>query len=327
MKLLPFILLLVTASQLFAQKKELSILNNRFYITFPDSAKNVARASDIMGPGPNENKETRIIYDEGDKRLVFFARELNVKTVPAFADALKKETTATNPLTLKEIYNSGAVKILELTPGKFDNTKNAILISSLIIQNADSTLSRMDAFVNPSAFVEKTKFTEIVKQAFSTFRPGNRTINFHSHVDTLNIMGTTSKAQVKLPENYIIQVDHGEDFEVFNVVKLSPYGSSDGQSMIIYFGFYPSALAKEYQMENFKQPDTNNDFMLHSSKWNNYYDKEHNFALREQIFQDDEIENGMKVHIALTSNNPKAIEELSGIVKNLVIMYGPSPAK
>lgn len=62
--------------------------------------------------------------------------------------------------------------------------------------------------------------------------------------------------------------------------------------------------------------------MLHTSAWNNYYDKEHTFFLREQIFVDDEISKGMNVHIALMSNKAGQIEDLSAIVKNLRIIYG-----
>lgn len=327
MKFIFSTLFLLIAVYSFSQKNEQSILNKRFYITVPDSAKNIARAGDIMGPNPNENKETRIIYDEGDERLVFFARELNVKSTTNLAETVRKESSPKFPFEVTEFSADKSLKMLLITPKLFDSTKNAILIAGLLIQNADSTLSKFDAYINPAAFKEKKRFSEIVQHSFSTIRPGERRVNLDAHTDTFNIMGSKTRLQIKLPENYITQVSQGTDFEVYNINKIAAYGSVEDNSLVVYFGFYPSLFVREYNMEDFKTAQSNSEFMLHSQQWDNYYDAKSQLFLREQIFEDDEIGKGMKIHIAITSNSQKGIDEMAGIVKNLLLVYNISKAQ
>lgn len=77
------LLLLVVTQASFGQSlrnfkldNKLSILNGKAFFNFPTAAKNEARETDIMSADHNINKETRIMLDIHDMRLVFFAQEL-----------------------------------------------------------------------------------------------------------------------------------------------------------------------------------------------------------------------------------------------------------
>src|SRR5687767_10577392 len=56
-----------------------NILNGRAWLRLPAKAMNEQRARDIMAADPSANRETRIVYDVGTKRLVLFAQELFLK--------------------------------------------------------------------------------------------------------------------------------------------------------------------------------------------------------------------------------------------------------
>jgi hypothetical protein len=304
-----------------AQKNEQSILNGRFYITFPDGAKNVAMRGDIMGPDPNENNQTRIMYDEGNKRLVFFARDLKVKTVNNLAEVVNKQSNPGYPFTVQEMPGHGASKPVLITPQKFDTTKNAILVKTMIVENADGTLCNIGAYLNPAAFADKVHFMQIVQDAFSSVRHGERLLSIKARVDTAKIRGSNATLQITLPDGYVLTNDNGDDFEVFRIEKLGEYGSNDNTDMLVYFGYYPSMLAHEYQLEDNKTADTKGDFMFRTAVWNNYA-KPGIIYLREQVFDDNHVAPNMKIHIGLTSTKPEGIEELFGIVKKLLIVYG-----
>src|SRR6185436_16735692 len=78
----------------------LPILNGKAVFTFPAGAQNVKRDVDIMSADHNANEETRIIYDLGNKRLVFFAEELFALGEDQLFEHVSKDYT-NDPFTLK----------------------------------------------------------------------------------------------------------------------------------------------------------------------------------------------------------------------------------
>jgi hypothetical protein len=316
--LVAFVFLVTTS---YGQKNSISLLNNRFYCTFPDSAKNIARGTNIMSADPNENIETRVVYDIGDKRIVFFAEELLTRNVENLEIKLKKESSKDYPFTITTKDNLDSTICYRKTPLKFNEKSEAILINSIIIKNADNTLSKFSAYLNPNAFKDKTTFDKIVENVFSSFKKGKRRFDLKARIETFNILGTKNQYKIKLPENYVVTVDKKYDFEVYKVKQLPLYGDKDFADLIIYYGFYPSLMAKELSLEKFKTNDTQGEFMFQKTNWTNYNDKKRNLFVREQLFQDDDIEKRAQIHIAMISNNNKKIEELAVIIKESILKY------
>ena len=304
------------------QKNVISLLNDRFSFTFPDSAKNTARAKDIMSADRNEDKETRVVYDINDKRIVFFAEEMYLKSISDLEASLRKESTAEYPLTVKQLFNKDSVFGITLTPSVFDSTKQAILTSILVIKNADNTLSRMSVYLNAKAYANKKTFDAIVDGVYASFKKGTRRLSLDARTEKFKALNTTTTLSVKLPKDYIVTKDRGVDFEVYNVRKVPAYGAEDRGGIIVYFGFYPSPFSTEYQLVNFKTAETNGEFRQEKIKWLNYEDTSRKLILREQLFPDDKIQQGAKIHIAILSGDPKEIEELTAIVRDFSLSYG-----
>lgn len=303
------------------QKNEISLLNNRFFCTFPDSAKNIARPTDIMSADPNINNETRVMYDIGDKRIVFFVQELYMKSVNDLEEHLKEESTKEYPQAVKIIYNKDSILCITMTPSTFDDKRNAILINSLIVKNADNSLSKLSVYLNPKAFADKKTFDKITEQVFSSFRKGNRRLNLAARTETYNVLDTKTKMQVALPEDYIITIDKKYDFEVYKVRKVLPYGDTSHADLSIYYGFHPSSFNRAFQLENFKQADTNGEFMLQKMTWLNFKDDSRKLIVREQMFTDDDIQKNAQIHIGMISNNQKLIDELTRITQKILLKY------
>jgi len=312
-------LLFIVAS--YGQTNEISMLNNRFSFVFPDSAKNQARGVDIMSADPNENNETRVIYDIGPKRIVFFAEELFIKSVDDLETKLKNETTKDYPLFVQKKDNFDSSICYRITPQQFNDKSQAIFINSIIIKNPDNTLSKISVYINPEAYVDKATFDKIVEQVFSSFKIGNRRIDLSARTETFKILDTKTLYHIKLPENYIVSVDKKYDFEVYKIKQVSNYGDNDFGDLIIYFGFHPSPMYKEIELENFKTKDTEGEYMFQKLTWSNYQYKKRNLYLREQIFIDDDIQKDAQNHIAMIASSEKKIEELALIVKNSLLKY------
>lgn len=320
-KTLTIVAFLLTTFLSIAQTNQLSLLNNRFYCTFPDSAKNMARGTNIMSADANENSETRIVYDVGDKRMVFYAEELYLKSVADLETKLKAESTNEFPLTVKRFYNKDSVQCFSLTPATFERNENAILVNSMIVKNADYSLSKLSVYLNPKAFASRAEFDKITAQVFASYKKGDKHLNLNSHTDSFTVLGTKTKLKVKLPKDYIITVDKKYDFEVYKIRKVTSYGSEDQVDLTMYYGFYPSFFNTEFQLEKFKQPDSEVEFMFHKTMWMNFKDDSRHLILREQLFVDDDIQKDAQIHVAMISNNQNLIEECSQIVKDILLVY------
>ena len=274
-----------------------------------------------MSAGSNANRETRVIYDIGDKRIVYFAQELLLKSVNDLEKTLKSQSSAEYPFAVKTIFNKDSVQCINIIPEKFDDKAAAILISTVIIKNADNTLSRFDAYLNPKAFADRTTFDKINEQVLSSFRKGTRRINLNSRIDSFFVLGSKNIVQINLPKDYMITVDNAGDFETYNIKKVVAYGDTLDASIIIYFGFHPSLFSAELQLTNFKTRDTDGEFMGQKMQWMNFNDSERKLLLREQVFADDDIGENAKIHIALIANDQKLMNELTLIVKNILLKY------
>ena len=104
-----------------------SILNDRAFFQFLSEAKNIARQTDIMSVNPNINKETRIVLDIDEQRLVLFARELSVTSNNNLLEIVSKENSEkakTKILTDSDSLLSILVRLTIL-----DSTANAILVN------------------------------------------------------------------------------------------------------------------------------------------------------------------------------------------------------
>ncbi|MES2773357.1 MAG: hypothetical protein V4722_04190 [Bacteroidota bacterium] len=320
-KILLLAVTISSATFVFSQKNVISILNDRFYMRFPDSAKNMSRSTNIMSAGPNATQETRVVYDEGDKRMVFFAQELNIKGVPNLETALKKESDKDYPLTVRKIFDKDSVQVILMTPLKIEINEEAIFINSLIIKNADNTLSKLSVFLNPKAYASKKDFEKIAAMAFASFTKGVRRIDLSARTVSFNPMETKTIFLLKLPKDYTVTRDESHDFEVYKIKKVEAYGLSTRGDLIIYFGYHPSLFEHVLKLEKFKTADTEHEFMFHKLKWFNYNDKSRALVVREGLFVDDDISKDLQIHIGMISDSQGRIDEMTSIVKDILFKY------
>ncbi len=317
-----FIALLLCLTHCLAQKNELSLLNDRFYLTFPDSAKNTPRNGDIMSADPNKNSETRIIYDSGDKRIVFFAEDLNLKSVPDLQEKLKKEVTSEYAFSVETIFDKDSVKCILVTPAAFDNNSQAILVNYLVITNPDNTMSRVSVYLNPAAYNERPFFDSLITRTIKTFRKGKRRLNLSARTESFPVLGTATKMELKVPANYVFTIDKKYDFEVYKLTRVTNYGDyNDMSELILYFGFHPSMLNIEMAMDKYKVSDSDGEFMIQKMKWQNFEDTLGGLILREQVFVDDDIQKDAKIHIAMIATKPTYINELTEAIKGSLLKY------
>lgn len=292
---------------------KLSILNDRAFFNFPDSAKNIARPVDIMSTDHNINKETRIIYDNGSKRLVFFAQELYTFGGDDLYELVSKEQDPENTYLRKVLTKEQAVLSILTTPTTFDSLNPGIFINSLMVKTQDNTLFRIDAYINPAAYPLKDDYIALTERIFSSLTVGNRTNPLKARKEKVNIFGTEKSFEIEIPENYAVTVDQKYDFQVIKFQKYVNFGDTNWINLTIYTGHHPSFFSSDYGFDE-PQKTEQSEFLEEKVKWLYYEDQKKSIYLKEQKIPCDAIEEELIVHIAMISNSPQSIAELTTII-------------
>jgi hypothetical protein len=294
----------------------LSILNDKAFFKFPTAAKNEVRETDIMSADHNINKETRIVLDIDDMRLVFFAQELyRIGDKNLFAE-VSKEKGSLN-FNRKILTDQGQLLSILSTPTVFDSTRNAILVNSLLVKTQDNSIFQINAYINPDAYRQKDEFVKLTEQVFQTLTKGTRENNLAQREETLNIFGTKKGFKFSIPEKYTITIDQKYDFQVFKFNKYSNLNDTDWVRLTIYTGNHPSYFYKSYELDEKSSKRVTGKFLDSKVDWLTFYDSDKQIFLKEQIIPSDKIDKGLLVHIAMVSNKDISIEELTKIVESI----------
>lgn len=319
-KFLCFILMIMCSLLLFAQGSTISMLNDRFSFTFPDSAKIEARQNNAGAA--NNTIETRVVYNSARQRIVFFAQDLFILGVDSLEKKILRESTKENPYTVDMKDNLDSTILYKMNFKKFNAPDGIYIMYALIIKNADNTLSRFTVYFNKEAFMNRPTNDSIVNDVFNSYMRGGRLLNLKARTETFSLLTTKSKLSLKIPNNYFVAIDKNKDRDVLTIKKMFSYDNQAFSEMIVYFGTEPNLLAKGMKIDSFKVVKPNDTNKYKNITWNNYFDKSKSFYLREQVFGEALIKKGLKNHIAMMSNKESYIEELNLIVRSWVIKYG-----
>ena len=88
--LLPILALACIPTSHAGETKTLDLLNNRLTVSMPESTRNEARGHNIMGaPAANES-ESRLVFEDGGKKMVLMAWELFRRAGDNYGDEVPK---------------------------------------------------------------------------------------------------------------------------------------------------------------------------------------------------------------------------------------------
>lgn len=299
--------------------KQLSVLNGKAIFSFPTKANNIQREVDIMSADRNANEETRIILDINDMRLVFFVQELFALS----EDHLFEKIAADNQkdgLVSRVLTDRNNLYSVLSTPTSLDSTQDAILLHSLIVKTPDNTLFRVYALINPAAFKWKDQFQKLSENVFQTLAPGIRQINLNAHTEDHPIFGTDKQFHFQLPENYVVTIDQKYDFQVFKIQKYRPYSDTNWTNITLYNGHHPYANYRDYGFRESDMQKRAGLFLGKPVNWFFFYIPEEHFYCKEQIIPCNELEEGLLVHIAQTSNQESSLNELEQLIEQITLL-------
>ncbi|MCF4970787.1 hypothetical protein [Nostoc sp. CMAA1605] len=213
--------------------------------------------------------------------------------------------------------SAGLLAVLS-TPLLYDSTQQAILVNSLTVQGPDNTVSRIDAYINPTAWKDKALYAKLTEKIFQTIANGTRRISLPARTETLAIPGTNASFSFVLPAGYFVNIDEKYDFAVFRIGKFKPLAADDYISLTIYTGHHPTLFHKEYGIPDSAMQKWQASFLQNKYDWLVFNDEKENFYLREQIIAGDAAEQGLLFHVALLTNKKDIMTELSAVTEKYV---------
>jgi hypothetical protein len=296
-----------------------SILKDRLFLPCPAATRSEPRPHNLMGNPPSPEQETRLIIDDGKKRLVIFAEEMNALGTHNLIEDIKNSYTAEEKpdYTFYESRSADGLAEVYTIPLKHDTTKDAILITSLIIQTKDSALIQIGAYLNPAAFRDLPAYQDLVKNILHAVRSGTRSLPYKARKEALPLFGNLSNLLFPCPDNFIVNTEQGYDFNVTQIRRLPPITYKVSGGIVIYSGRHPSLMAPEYQFKPEQAKEKSGLFLKTKIKWAVYTDKKRKICLQETIYDAPAPNTGLKIHLALVAASEKELAELLKIVENM----------
>ena len=298
-----------------------SILKDRLFINCPKEAKSEPRPHNLMSAPPSAEEETRITLDDKDKRLVIFAQEMNAlasKTLLADVKKMYSDQERADYL-FKEITMKDGMSAVQTIPIKYDSTKEAILINSLLIQTKDSSLVQIGAYISPKAFSDRKRYITLSDSILNTISAGPRQIRFHARKEYLPFPANPGKLLAEVPEHYLVVPNNGADFNEYQIRKIDLFTNQMQGGIIVYVGFYPTLLAPAYQFKTDKVQIKEELFLGKKMKWSSYSDKAKKIYLKELTCYADDAVKGLKIHIAIVASSEKEMDALIKIAAKMAL--------
>ena len=326
MKLHPLIaaLILVSPAALAEETASFDLLNKRIAISMPKGAKAEARGHSIMGAPESNESETRIVFQDGEKKMVVMAWELFKSAGANYTEEV--------PKALKEWSESEATpfkisKVSELVtagiPEKPNADDEAILHAAAFVRHKDDSIQRIAIYFNEEFNKTPARCTELASMVLTSVNSGERSLNLRAGNRQLNLLNSGSHLVINVPDGWTYTTKEGVDFMVHTLEEVSDFGTTSS-SIGIYLGGHPGYHHSRIDEDTLVKRTRQAPLFGKSKDWIEYSTKE------EKDWTSIEIISGLpgmddttQTHIFTGASDAKRLDELLKIIATTKI----EPAK
>lgn len=233
------ILILLSSFSYADDLVSLDLLNKRLSISMPKGSKNEARGHGTMAAPEANESETRLVFEDGENKMVVMAWELFRRAgtsykeeVPkAFKQLSESESTPFKVSTIGEHITLGI-------PEKPNAEDDAILYAAAFVRHNDGTIQRVVVYFNPEFHKKPNDCANQAKKIIESIKVGKRSLDLKAGERNLDIPSEGSQMVVSVPDGWTFTTQQGVDFIVHSLRKVSDFGSSSA-SIGVYLGGHP----------------------------------------------------------------------------------------
>lgn len=296
----------------------MSILEGKAFLDLPAGAVNITQVPDVQSPLYHEHYYTVIHLMLGEDSLRFWC--LN-EFFFAGEGYLEKWLAPETPLgkNRKVLSNHDGLVAVLLTPEGFDTTKARIDLQNLLVRTPDNLLFRISADINQAAFPRKDDYLQLAERVLGTLRVGEPDKGLSPREETCTIATSQQAIRFDLPPRYYILRHDNRSLQTLSVRYYYDDGmGSRWHELAIYFAeesdlHFPGRGVPEKDIRHIKGT-----FLGEKVKWLAYHKSGRTeLYVREQLFPFESLGPGIQLHVQMSTNDPKRMEELTKIAEGI----------
>jgi len=302
--------------------QKVSLLNGRMFLYCPDSAFVMSRRGGQTSANTDIEKETRIYFDNDEERMVIYARELYSFTVPDLYTYLETKYSQDRyynqlPGYVQIMTEDSTHLAITATPCRFDESLSTFLINTLWVQDSDSLLIKIDVYLNLTAMQQWEDYLFLTEKIFGSLECGTRQLDLQQREESVPIFNTDYNMVFSVPEKYILQVEEGYDFMIFNIFPVKKVDEELNCKAIIYLGKNPVWFYNSYGFTQGENSIVNGSFLGYRMR--GFYFKKPNQKkfLLEYQGEANKIGKGLKLHIIIMGDSKETIDSLKEITESV----------
>lgn len=297
-----------------APGQPMQLLGDRLRIRMPEGSEILARPVNVMAAEVPTEEETRVVLDQGDKRLVLMAYEGFRTAGPTFLEELNK----TEKHSLLVERDSFRVYQSEAEPVKV--SEEAVRVTSAWVVNSDNTVQLVVAYANPAAAANMPEVQQLFGQALKTLEPGQKRLLTEARMQRLGIYSDSQEVVVQMPEGWVHTLQDGPDFLVHRLRKLVPFGTA-GPTIGMYVGSHPGLFSQE----GGKAQKSKGLFLGRPTDWFRWLDEDGSPAA-ESIRPVPEVDDHLQLHVFLSAPSENELQSVQQIVDTMALVEkAPGP--
>lgn len=294
--------------------KTTDLLGGRLTIRAPKGAKIEARRGGIMSAPESADEETRVVWSDGDSKLVIMCYELFQTAGKDFKEGAQGQLTFWELKATVEAFELEGLRSLLATPEKLEVHDDAAWVQGAFVAGADDAVQLVMVYVNTRMSRDADRSRKMASAILSSIRAGSRKIETKAGRRTMERVGDQCVVAT-VPDGYVLTQQGAGDFRVYRLRKLVPLGGKES-SFGAYFGDHPT-----YHHKKFGKPTEREGKLLGDTvTWYDWTDGSRQFS---EAMNSVPGGDGMMMHVFYSTLDKVEVDALMKIAESLQMI----PAK
>lgn len=295
--------------------KAFSLINDRLFIKAPTGTEDIAVQPDIMSAERSADEQTRLILDVNGQKLVIFAQEIFQYSANLAEDIdriIKSTYGESYKYSLDTLDGHDGFEALMFSPDSIDTSAGAVLVRGAYARVADRTLISVGVYVTPDLAVDEARCIDLAERILASTQPGTRQIVAPAREEMISFDGLDFS--IRLDKDFTLYVEHGVDFIVAYIMKITKVGQVRS-NVGIYIGGHPSMHYPQRGIEERDLTKSGDTVLGQAVEWLSYNYRERLIA--EMGFALPGGNHGLNMHIFMTAADEPTLAQLKAIIKTL----------
>lgn len=304
--------------------ESLDLLNNRLSISVPKGAKNEARGHSIMAAPEANESETRLVFEDGEKKLVVMAWELFRRASATYKEEVAKALKQWSEIESAPFKISTIGEHITLgIPAEPNAEDDAILYAAAFVRHDDGTIQRIGVYFNPEFHKTPDHCADLAMKIVNSIKAGKRRLDLRAGDRNLDVLNDGFQMKLSVPDGWTYTTQQGVDFLVHNLQEVSDFGSSYA-SIGVYIGGHPSYHHSRIRDDSLIKEIRKAPLFGKSREWIEYSTNDSEGWRGLEIISDvPGIDDYWKTHIFTGGTDDKQREQLLKIISTAKIEKRP----